>query len=261
MSDISESPTTPGDADPPSMGLRERKRQATRLCIEDTATRLFLEHSFDQVTLDEICADAGVSRRTFFNYFSSKDHVATGSLPPPLDEPAFEYVAKLNPQPDAAGGAQRDAFFAELLNFTGSLRAKHSATEEICALNPELSKAVAQRRAKIMLHNPTLAAAKLGTYEQLRSRLRDAVASNLKAYPNHRVTPADPGAEPLSLDDQALCIVSAITSALWTSSILATQEGRPVTLNRIHATTAALAQVYRGCASSSTPPRKGHHTP
>ncbi|HEY0184448.1 MAG TPA: TetR/AcrR family transcriptional regulator [Rhodopila sp.] len=52
---------------------RSRKRLATRQGISDTATRLFVERGFDQVTVDEIAAAADVGRMTVFNHFPRKE--------------------------------------------------------------------------------------------------------------------------------------------------------------------------------------------
>jgi AcrR family transcriptional regulator len=53
--------------------LRARRRRATEREIHAAALRLIARHGFDQVTVDMISVEAGVSRRTFFNYFPSKE--------------------------------------------------------------------------------------------------------------------------------------------------------------------------------------------
>ncbi|GGK97163.1 AcrR family transcriptional regulator [Curtobacterium luteum] len=75
--------TTPAPAldtvvDPGPCTLRERKKQQTRQAIHDAALGRVLEHGLDGVTVEQICADADVSPRTFFNYFTSKAHAALG---------------------------------------------------------------------------------------------------------------------------------------------------------------------------------------
>ena len=56
-------------------GLRERKRRETRQRIAEAGQRLFLVNGYDATTLDAIAEEAGISRRTFFSYFKSKDDV------------------------------------------------------------------------------------------------------------------------------------------------------------------------------------------
>jgi len=55
------------------LGLRERQKRARREALVDAAHHLVGERGLDAVSVEDICAEAGVSRRTFFNYFSSKD--------------------------------------------------------------------------------------------------------------------------------------------------------------------------------------------
>ncbi|MDT7738291.1 MAG: hypothetical protein QOK09_1660, partial [Mycobacterium sp.] len=51
------------------MGLRERRRRQTSADIRGAAVRLARERGWDRVTIEDICTEAGISARTFFNYF------------------------------------------------------------------------------------------------------------------------------------------------------------------------------------------------
>jgi AcrR family transcriptional regulator len=56
-------------------GLRARKRQETLERIAETGLRLFSQSGYDATTLDDIAEAAGISRRTFFHYFKSKEEI------------------------------------------------------------------------------------------------------------------------------------------------------------------------------------------
>jgi AcrR family transcriptional regulator len=60
----------------PAEGLRERKHRETRQRIAEAGQRLFLANGYEGTTLDAIAAEAGISRRTFFSYFKSKDDIS-----------------------------------------------------------------------------------------------------------------------------------------------------------------------------------------
>jgi len=59
---------------------RDHQKLATREALRTAALRLFAERGFRETTADEIAAAAGVSRRTFFLHFSSKDEVLLGHI-------------------------------------------------------------------------------------------------------------------------------------------------------------------------------------
>jgi len=57
------------------MGLRARKKQATSTALQRSAIDLFLERGYDETTVQDITDAAGVSQRTFFRYYATKDAV------------------------------------------------------------------------------------------------------------------------------------------------------------------------------------------
>lgn len=70
------------------MGLREEKKQQTRQLLLSIAERLFNDSDFESVTVDDIVSAANISRKTFFNYFQSKNML--------LEEWALDWFARTN---------------------------------------------------------------------------------------------------------------------------------------------------------------------
>src|SRR6267142_6660729 len=68
---------TPADQ---AEGLRERKKRLMRQQLSDTATRMFLERGFDQVRVAEVAEACGVSEKTVFNYFPTKEALVMDRL-------------------------------------------------------------------------------------------------------------------------------------------------------------------------------------
>jgi AcrR family transcriptional regulator len=64
-----------------SLSLRERNKARARAEIAEVALRLFFERGFEGVTVDEIVSAAGVSRRTFFRYFETKEDALLAEYP------------------------------------------------------------------------------------------------------------------------------------------------------------------------------------
>jgi AcrR family transcriptional regulator len=86
-------------------GTRERKRRETLLRIAETGLTLFAEQGYDATTLEAIAEASGISPRTFFYYFKTKDEVlqywqgtgfanaiAPTLLAQPLDKPPLHAV-------------------------------------------------------------------------------------------------------------------------------------------------------------------------
>ena len=68
------------------VSLRDRQRTATWQAIHEAAYQLVDERGLSSVTVEEIVAAAGVSQRTFFNYFPSKEDAVLGLRTPSLPD-------------------------------------------------------------------------------------------------------------------------------------------------------------------------------
>ena len=57
---------------------RERRKADTARGLAEAARGLTIEHGLNGFTIEELCERVGVSRRTFFNYFASKENAVIG---------------------------------------------------------------------------------------------------------------------------------------------------------------------------------------
>lgn len=92
-------------------GVRERKRLATRIAIQRAVLTLSLERGFDGVTVEEISHEAGVSPRTFFNYFATKEAAVVGDVPELPGEDAIARFVAAGPEQPVLDGI-RDLLLA-----------------------------------------------------------------------------------------------------------------------------------------------------
>lgn len=75
-----------GATEDPPEGLRERKKRERQRALRQAAIDLTLEKGYANVTIEDICGACGVSRRTFFNYFSSKEEALLGRTDTVFDD-------------------------------------------------------------------------------------------------------------------------------------------------------------------------------
>jgi AcrR family transcriptional regulator len=120
-------------------GLRARTRRAVQAEIGGAATRLFLAQGFDATTMEQIAHAAGISRRSLFRYFSTKEDIVLGTLVEagrvvqtalearPASEPPWEALraafASLTDDPEYS--PERNLKLSKMLYGTPSLRAGH----------------------------------------------------------------------------------------------------------------------------------------
>ncbi|WP_353815168.1 TetR/AcrR family transcriptional regulator [Agromyces sp. SYSU T00266] len=89
-------------------GPRRRGVAETTAAIERAAIDLVAEHGYDQVTVDMICHAAGISQRTFFNHFKTKDAALLGNDEPVIDQQAArEFIVSEGPLLAEAAGLVR----------------------------------------------------------------------------------------------------------------------------------------------------------
>ncbi|ATY15883.1 TetR/AcrR family transcriptional regulator [Amycolatopsis sp. AA4] len=93
------------------MSLREQKKLETRQAISSVATRLFIRHGFDQVTIADVAEAARVAKMTVTNHFSRKEDLVFDIRNDFVDWPAN--LVRAAPEIPALV-AVRDGCFAEL---------------------------------------------------------------------------------------------------------------------------------------------------
>ena len=106
------------------LGLRDRKKAATRRALAEVALRLFAERGFDSVTVADVAAEAGVSTKTAFNYFATKEDLVLGDGES-LDADALRAIAER-----AAGTSVLDAVRAHTLETSRRMRETPAATRQ-----------------------------------------------------------------------------------------------------------------------------------
>jgi len=143
---------------PPVPDLRARARDALRTEIAETAWSVFAERGFDDVTVNEVAAATGISRATFFRYFSSKEEAVFVAL----EALGADVAAALAERP-----AGEDAWAA--------LRRAFDAATPSYAANPARSLA----RLNLTRQTPSLRAHELERHEQWQRQIGSVLAPRL----------------------------------------------------------------------------------
>ncbi len=155
-----------------SEGLRERKVRMSRRRMEKAAVDLAYENGIRSVTVDQVCAAAGVSRSTFFNYFPSLEYAIFGA---PLD-----YDPELTQRVLAGHGD--DLVVAASLIVAESVRGQ--AGDDIT-----------RRRLALFVREPGTTTAVSWSSHVSRERLVSVIADWLDAHPELSRLPGAAAAE------------------------------------------------------------------
>jgi AcrR family transcriptional regulator len=140
-------------------GLRERKKQRTRLALIDAALELFLAQGYEATTIDEIVAAVEVSQRTFFRYFATKEDVVTSFLAE-HDQVLEEALAARPPQ-------ERP--------FTALFESLRVVLRTIAGGDPADSERF-RRVRQVIEATPTLISAQMARYKAAESKLAEEIA-------------------------------------------------------------------------------------
>ena len=240
-------------------GLRERKKRARREALIDATHRLVAEHGLDAVTVDAICDEAGVSVRTFFNYFETKDDAVLGHTPWPLESEAADVFA--------AGGPT-----GHLLDRPAGARRRRS-----CTTRPSAASGSA-RALELAGQEPRLLARHLAWFEQHKGQLVALVERRLGGDPTRtrprwsspssrcssRTRPSCAGTRPAARPtraDHLAAVVAELRAILAHRLTSAHAPSHPVPQNEVSrmATAAPAAPSGRQAADRPDPPHRLAH--
>jgi AcrR family transcriptional regulator len=149
-------------------GLRERKKLATKQALAFTAMRLAVERGLENVRVEDITDVVNVSRRTFTNYFSSKE----------------EAIASLN--------ADRAAQAAEDLRHRPAGEPLADSLAEVFAAQHRAATGIDRERAeaiRMVASSPALAGEYLKTLADAEGPLARAIAERTGADPQADLYP------------------------------------------------------------------------
>ncbi|MFD0305180.1 TetR family transcriptional regulator [Streptomyces sp. NPDC127119] len=174
------------EEEPAVEGLRERKKRLLRQQLSDTATEMFMDRGFDAVRVAEIADACGVSEKTVFNYFPTKE-----SLVLDLGETTLISLRTTLADPDLSPvEAVLEILSGQLAGLTSWLTAQDDWTQ---------AKAVLLRFGMLIRSTPSLRA-----YQRDMTDQQVAVAAEILA----RRTEMSP-------DDPEPQIAAAALLALW----------------------------------------------
>lgn len=173
-------------------GLRERNRERNRTALAEAALRLFTERGFDAVTVDDIAEAAGVSRRTFFRYFESKEDAVLPSEQDRLDDLRRALAA----------GPHDEPVLATLRRATTAIAADQLADGA--------GRQESMARMALIANNPSVLARNLELQSRMADELSAVVADHLGVDPTTSI-------EAQVVAGAAIAAVRAAATVWWST--------------------------------------------
>ena len=191
-------------------GLRARKKRATRAAIERTLLELVLERGYAAATVDEVCARVGVSKKTFFNYYASKEAAIRGDM---VVFPTADQVrAALANKPAGEG------YLDTVVSLLG-LDEGHPGGD------PELTRL----RSEVLSTMPQLLYQGHRELARAQKTICETLADYLEAHPEERLIPDVP------VGEEVVTAASTAVSVVRIRSVIAARRKAPI----------GLAEVFR----------------
>jgi AcrR family transcriptional regulator len=162
--------------------LHQRKQQLVRDDISEQAMRLFAQRGFDNATIDAIAEAAGVSRRTFFRYFATKEDVVMARI----DKCGQELGEALATRP----GAERPLL---------AIRRAFDPLVAFCMADPAHATTV----TRLMRETPALRACHLDKQDRWQAHVTREVAQRLSLHAQKDLWPRVVAAAALAAFDAA----------------------------------------------------------
>jgi AcrR family transcriptional regulator len=196
----------------PAEGLRERKKRLTRQRISDVATTLFVVRGFEHVKVSEVAEVVGVSEKTIFNYFPTKESMVFDEV----DEGVEQLTAALREREPG------ESLTRAVLRALGQDMDRHGAVAD------ELTHFFLPSFAEMVASTPSLRAAWL----DIQGRLVEVAMEELAA--GAEVDPRDPepmiaaralvGLVDVSLESRVRRTEEGLRGGEWREAVLADVE-------------------------------------
>ncbi|MEV4347546.1 TetR family transcriptional regulator [Actinoplanes sp. NPDC049596] len=191
--------------------MAQRKRQVVSDELKVAALQLMAARGFDTVTVDEIVAAAGVSRRTFFRYYASKEDVVVEMLETLGDQMRAELASRPAGEPTAV--ALRHAVEVAVLDCAGNT-GKALPVVQLVLRTPALYARSLERQTAWRYAMTAVLAARLGrdTATDMYPGLAVGVALTALEDVLRRWAESDGKSDPLELTARAFDVITPALS-------------------------------------------------